>query len=258
MCNPRRVTITATRELDEAWRHEVARTVQLAAEVAGEARVREPLAETLGAPALAALEMALAEGDPEWREVDGRYRHEVEGGGAVYDPEEQTLEIVAARTDRVEARGTATAELHGTVQATVAAEGASGYYEDGWRGYTRERAEEDAERVARGRLDEAARREVEAAREAAAAQAAPGIAARAEERAREELERSAEATRTELRRQAAAHLEAVGLRCRQAFHRLLARAYRDALLAYARRQGAEVLTSHDDDGILEIELRWSR
>ena len=42
MCNPRRVTITATRELAEAWRQEVSRTVELTGRVAGEARVHQP------------------------------------------------------------------------------------------------------------------------------------------------------------------------------------------------------------------------
>jgi hypothetical protein len=58
-----------------------------------------------------------------------------------------------------------------------------------------------------------------------------------------------------LEARAAERLEAVGLRCRQAFHQVLARAYRDAILAYARRQGAEVVHDREDDGTLEIEFR---
>jgi hypothetical protein len=89
MCNPRRVSITATRELAEAWRREVSRTVQLRGRVVGEARVRQALGPTLGVPARRALDAALAGGVEGWREVEGGYRHDVEGGYVVYRPDEQ-------------------------------------------------------------------------------------------------------------------------------------------------------------------------
>jgi hypothetical protein len=258
MCNPRRVTVTATRELNRAWQREVERTVQLEAEVVGRARVRQSLAESLGAPALTALEMALAAGDEEWQEIDDGYRHEVEGGYAVYAPERRTLEIVAVRSDRVRADGSAGERLEGTVRKAIEAAGEGGYYDDGWGGYTEERARQEAEERADRKLDEVAHGEVEAARRQAEDDAAEALTARAEEQARQKLESGAEERRQQLRAEAATRLEAVGLRCRQAFHRLLARAYRDALLAYARRQGAEVVTHRDDDEILELEFSWQR
>jgi hypothetical protein len=259
MCNPRRVTITATRELDEAWQREVTRTSQLSAQVVGEARVRQSLAATLGAPALTALERTLAEGDPEWQQTeDGGYRHEVEGGYVVYDPNERQLEIVATREDTVEASGAATELLEGRLQATVAVEGEGRYYDDEWGGHTQERAKQEAERRAAAGVDEAGRRQVEEAQRQAEDAHAEGVEAQAEDAAREELERTAEERRRELAVQATERLEDVGLRCRQAFHRLLGRAYRDALLAYARRQGASIVTDADEDGVIELELQWSR
>ena len=48
MCNPRRVTVTATRDIAEAWRREVSRTVQLTEQVTGEARLRQTLSSRLG------------------------------------------------------------------------------------------------------------------------------------------------------------------------------------------------------------------
>ncbi len=259
MCNPRRVTITATRELDEAWQREVTRTAELSAAVVGEARVVQSLAATLGAPALAALERTLAEGDPEWQETeDGGYRHQVEGGYVVYDPDERQLEIVATREDTVEASGTATELLEGRLRATLAVEGEGRYYDDEWGGHTRERAAKEAERRAEAGVAEAGQRQVEDARRQAEEDRAADVEARAEDAAREELQRAAEERRRELAVQARERLEDVGLRCRQAFHRLLGRAYRDALLAYARRQGAEIVTDADEDGVIELELQWSR
>ncbi|MCP4656972.1 MAG: molecular chaperone DnaJ [bacterium] len=258
MCNPRRVTITATRELDEAWQREVTRTARLSAEVVGEARVRQPLGSTLSRQALAALEMALAE-DEAWHELDdGTFRHAVEGGYVVYHPDAQELEIVAVRAGRVEASGEATEVLEGRLQATVEVEGEGRYYDDGWGGRDETHARRDAEQQARVRLDGAGRDAVEEAAEQAEAGASDEVRARADEAAQAELERSAEAARAELEDEARGRLEAVGLRCRQAFHQVLARGYRDVLFAYARRQGAEIVTNHEDAGAVEIELQWSR
>jgi hypothetical protein len=69
-----------------------------------------------------------------------------------------------------------------------------------------------------------------------------------------ELERAIAARRAALAEQAQTHLETVGLHCRQAFNQALALAYRDAILAYARRHGAEGISCRDDDGVLEIEF----
>ena len=69
MCNPRRVTVTATPDIAEAWQREVCRTVQLAERVTGEARLRQALSSHLGSPALRALEARLAAGTPGWEEV---------------------------------------------------------------------------------------------------------------------------------------------------------------------------------------------
>ncbi len=258
MCNPRRVTITATDELDEAWQREVTRTAQLSAQVVGEARVRQPLASTLSRQALAALELALAEDDG-WRELDdGGFRHDVEGGYVVYHADGRELEIVAVREDQIEASGAVTETLEGTLRATVEARGEGRYYDDQWGGHTRTHAEQQAQEDAQARLADARRSAVEEAEQHAEEAASDGVQARAEAAAEAELERTAETTRAELEAQARERLDAVGLRCRQAFHRVLARGYRDALLAYARSQGARITTNRDDDGVLDIELQWSR
>ncbi len=54
--------------------------------------------------------------------------------------------------------------------------------------------------------------------------------------------------------QAREHLNTVGVRCRQAFHRVLAIAYRDVILAYARRNQAENIQYSEDGNIIEIEF----
>jgi hypothetical protein len=107
MCNPRRVTTTLTRDLAEAWRREVSRTVELRSQVAGEARIRQPLEASIGTPALRALQVALAAEGSGWTPVEEGFRRDVEGGYVVYLIDERALEIVAVLEDEVEARGEA-------------------------------------------------------------------------------------------------------------------------------------------------------
>src|SRR4051794_37798174 len=115
MCNPRRITVTATRELAEAWQQEVSRTVRVQGWVAGEARVRRPLAASLADPVLRALEDELATGADGWREVAEGYRLDLEGGYLLYHAEDRSLEIVARLEEDVAAEGTATETVGGVL-----------------------------------------------------------------------------------------------------------------------------------------------
>lgn len=259
MCNPRRVRITATRELDEAWQHEVTRSVQLSSVVTGDARVRQAMGETLGPQALRALEGALANGQPGWEELEGGYRLDVEGGYVVYHVDSQELEIVAVRERQVDVEGTVSSTLTGHLREELSVDAEGQYYDDEWGGHTRERAEREARTSAESGLDDAARRRLEEARGEAEDEAASEIEAEATERARSNLEQAQSEERERLEAEARSHLESVGTRCRQAFHRLLACAYRDAILAYMRRNGGELSREPVDDGTtLDIEFTIQR
>jgi hypothetical protein len=255
MCNPRRVTITLTRELAEAWRREVSRSVQLRGRVAGEARVRQALGATLGVAARRALHAALEGQVDGWQEVEGGYRHDVEGGYLVYRPDEQALEIVATQEDEVAVEGTASETLTGEVGGTLTVEGQGTYFDDEYGGRTRQDAEQDAAAAAQRNLETETRRRLDQEQQAAEQAADVGLRQRAEAAGQQALRDATARRQAELERRAAERLEAVGHRCRQAFHQVLARAYRDAILAYARRQGAEVVHDREDDGVLEIEFR---
>ena len=58
----------------------------------------------------------------------------------------------------------------------------------------------------------------------------------------------------ELRARAEASLTAVGVEGRNLFHHVLAEAYRDAILAYARARRADNIQFSDNGGVLEIEF----
>jgi hypothetical protein len=258
MCNPRRVEITATRQVAEAWQREVERVAEQAMTITGEARVRHALDASVAAPALAALEAALEAGMPGWQRTgdddDAGYRCDVDGGHVVYLPGTRTLEIVAVAEGEVRGRGSARARLEGRVETAIEGSGASIYYDDGYGGRTQDVAEQEARQeadlgIARqvaARLDEAAR--------TAEAEAEAALRARAEEAARADLQARAAVQRRALDADAAGRLETVGARARQAFHRLLAVAYRDALLALARARGAQEIHCSDAGEVLEIEF----
>lgn len=254
MCNPRRVTVTTTRDIAEAWRREVSRTVELAERVVGEARLRQALSAKLGKPALRALEARLAAGADGWREVVEGYRCDVEGGYVVYRLDEQVLEIVATLAAGVAAQGVAETVLEGEVRDTFRAEAERTYYTDAYAAGNEVRAREAAAKDIQRQLEAVTRQRLKEAQQQAEAAAAAGLQAQAESAARRQLAAIAAQRQAALAQQAETHLEAVGLRCRQAFNQLLAQAYRDAILAYARRHGAEDISCRDEEGVLEVEF----
>lgn len=256
MCNPRRITIRATRLLNEAWQQEVSRFVELRERVTGEARVRQSLDATLGRPTLRALELALAAEGSGWTEVEEGYRFDVEGGYVVYLVDEQELEIVAVLEDEIEATGQSSRVLEGQIDMEISAEGEGKYYEDGWRGLTREVGEQRAQEDAQRQLDEQELVQIKQAGDEAEAEVSDELAAKAHRQAEERLRDQAALRETDLAEQARRHLGTVGLRCRQAFNRVLATAYRDAILAYARQHGAESIQCNDQQDVVEIEFTF--
>jgi hypothetical protein len=258
MCNPRRVNVTATQEIRDAWERTVRRTVALSGDATGEARVRQPLDATVGAPALATLESLLARGQPGWQAVEDGYRFDVPGGYVIYHPEDRSLEIVATLREELRVIGEAQAQLGGVVQAEVTAQGEGRYYDDNYGGRTEADARRDAEADARRKLEEARREEVRRAQEGAEAEASGAVEAEARREAERRMQGASAALREELRRRAQALLETVGHLCRQEINRMLALAYRDAILAYARANGASAIDCRDGDEYLEIDFLIDR
>ncbi len=258
MCNPRRIRVVASRQLDEAWQHEVSRTIELSAAVTGEARVRQPLGTELSGPTLRALEMALADPESGWSEVEVGYRLEVEGGAVTYLADDHALEIVATESDEVRALGEATRQIEGRVTRNINASGEGSYYDDGYGGRDESAGESQAQREAGQKLERLAGLHLERARRNAERAATPALENEARERAAADLSRRLEARRSQLEGAARHHLESVGQRGRHAFHRALARAYRDAILAYARNNNAAGLVCSESDDVIDIEFRVTR
>ena len=254
MCNPRRVRVRATRELAEAWAQEVRRRATRTGRAAGEARVRESLADSVGGPTLAALTDVLARLDG-WTELpDGTFTHELDGGVITFDPDTRELEITATVSAEVTVTEEASTTVDAQVSGSIEAEGEGVYYDDGWGGLTAESAQRDAERNLSAAMDEAVRQRRELASREADAAAGDAIEREAEARAEAAFAAAAEAREDELRRAATDRLLAIGVQGRALFNAALAEAYRDAILAYARSRRAANLHHSEQDGVLDIEF----
>lgn len=258
MCNPRRIEVTASRQVAEAWVREVHRVATQTEVVTGAARVLQPLDASVGAPALAALEQVLQAGLAGWTAVAGGYRHELDGGYVTYLADERALEIVATACAQVQGQGRSSAALSGQLQEELTATAEADYYDDGWGGWTQEHAHEQARRAAEARVLEAQTKRIEEQAQAAVAAQEGRLRAAAQQAAATDLAARAEQRRAELAREAAARLQTLGVHARQAFHGLLAQAYRQALLALARRRGAQNIICSDGADYLEIEFLLPR
>jgi hypothetical protein len=254
MCNPRRVEVTATRQVAEAWDLEVRRAAAQSATVTGEARILQPLDASVGAPALAALERALERGFPGWARVPGGFRREVQGGYVLYSPDDQSLAIAATRSDLVHGHGEAEARLTGSVTGEVGARGEGRYYDDGHAGLTEERARREALGAAEARIEAEVQARIEGARREAEQAVAEALRGDADRAAQADLRARADARRAALGREAEGHLAAVGVQARRAFHELLSVAYRDALLALARSRGARDIQCTEQGDCIEIDF----
>ncbi|MEV5880082.1 hypothetical protein AB0L75_38925 [Streptomyces sp. NPDC052101] len=260
MCNPRRVRVRASSRLTRMWQEEVRRTGRASAEVAGEATLREEFGTLLGAPARRAFEAALG-ADTRWTWHDDTYRLEIDGGTIVYHLDTGEIEMTARLSDIVTAEAEVTRTLQGTVEVNASAEHTAKYFDDGWAGLSKsvaertaraqaqERADRDAaEQIARQEEQErlAGRRRLDGQRDEIDAEAhaeAERRAAAAVERRRGELDRDAEARLTEAR---TGFLRPV--------HEVLAVAYRDAIVQYAREHGVQDIQVDETGGTLNIQF----
>ncbi len=257
MCNPRRVEITLTRQVRESWDREVERAAEVSGSVSGEARIRQPLDASMGGPALMALQSLLTNGFEGWIEQeDGCFRHDVEGGYVLYDPDRHELEIVALETAEIHESGKARERITGTYQGEIESKGEGQYYDDGYGGLTEDAARAEAGKNAESGLDQALRQRLDAEADAEEARREQALRRQAEQDARQRLSQRAESLEHELRQRARERLQEVGIRGRQAFHQLMALAYRDALVGLARRRGValEDIVAREDGQYLEIDF----
>ena len=259
MCNPRRINITASRQLNEAWEREITRSVELIEEVQGEARVLQPLDSSLGDDTISALESSFESGQPGWEATENGYRFEIQGGYIEYLRERRALEIVALLEDTINTQGEVSSRLTGEIIEEITIEGTGSYYDDGYAGKDKDFGKKAAERDIDQKFEKEKREARRRAEDNAEEEASKEMEEQALKVAQDKLNQLSEERKAELAEQARNNLQVVGLRGRQAFHRVLAQAYKNRLLEWARNNGAEnIHCSDDDDDLLEIEFTVSK
>ncbi|SFC97513.1 hypothetical protein [Streptomyces aidingensis] len=260
MCSARRIRVRASSRLARMWQEELTRTGEASALVTGEATLREEFGGLLGKAARNAFETALGS-DTRWEWRDSAYRMETDGGRIAYFPESGELEMTLRLTDVVTARGAAVRTVRGTVDVETTAESSARYFEDGWADLTRESARREAECKAQAEADRDARRQLGRRLEEERRSGRRRLAAEAEqlaaEAARDAERRLAGPCRRrhqELSREAARRLADGRTGFLRPVHEVLAAAYRDTVVGYARANGAEGLTVAEDDGVISVRF----
>ncbi|GID93441.1 hypothetical protein ACFQFC_16265 [Amorphoplanes digitatis] len=253
MCNPRRVEVTATRQLDEAWEHEIRRLSLVSATAVGEATVREALDDSIGEPTLEAL-VGVLERTEGWERDGDAFRYALPDGHVTYHVEDQELEIVVRLSAEVEAEAEAVATAGGRISETLTVTGQGTYYDDGWGDITEDDAARAAQADAQRLLDGGRRERLQAEAAAAEREHDRALTAEAGERARALLDERLRQRSERLRTEALRRLSAAGILARTTFYQALAQALRDTLVAYARANNAEGLTLSESDGVLNIQF----
>lgn len=260
MCNPRRIRVTATRDVIESWQVELERSVQLSDAVASELEVSYPFGGTLGARTRTVFEQALAAA-PAWRESEGVHHLELAGGQVAYHPGSGELRVTTRLEDVVSVEGHAAERRTGKVAETARGRGVGRYYDDGEGGLSRSTAQRYARMSAEAEAEANARELAEAVRrraEADSARAARDLERDVERAASADAARRLEEERTRARGQLEARnreqLQQVAEAGLLAVNAVLAGAYQNALLTYARERGATGVECVDSDGVISIQF----
>ncbi|MCW2247736.1 hypothetical protein M2352_003370 [Azospirillum fermentarium] len=260
MCNPRRVLVQVNRAVDEAWQRLVTEQATASTEIRDHGRftVDVALDTMMGNRALTVLERCLAGEFPEvqgWsRGDDGVYRQRVGAVTLCYRAGDSRMTVEAGMTELVSVEAQAEVEASGIVLGEVAAEAVCSYFDDGWGGYTEDRAREqaraDADRRLASALDSLRREQQGQHIEAAVAQARSDAQAQADARLREQHDHLRAALRRRLQASLADAQDAV----RHAINRLVGEVYRQTLIEIARQGGGRVVSDQRDGAVMELEI----
>lgn len=216
--------------------------------VVSEARIARAFGDTLGTRTREVFERALV-ADPQWQETDGVHRLPLEGAEVTYRPSSGELTITAHLQSTVTADAEASDVVEGTVQDVARGRGVGRH-----SGEANRIARSEAERNAQAMRDRLRRMADGAAREAADA-AADRVQAEADRHASERLDAARTEAQQTLDEQNRSRLEGLGQAGLHAVNAVLAQAYQEALLAYAREHGATGIRLDDsEDDVVEIEF----
>ncbi|MFE4972063.1 hypothetical protein ACFRAR_08085 [Kitasatospora sp. NPDC056651] len=241
MCNPRRVIITAARQLAEAWEAEVSRTARLSSDVTSELAATIPFGSSLARATRAAFEAGLRSSD-RWSDQGAELLLTLDAGEVRYHPADGTLRVVARLSDTVDTTVTTRLQDSGTVTGNAFGRGVG---------------EEAAQADLAARLTAVAAEVAAAARDertTAEDRLAGDAQSRSDRAAREQHRAAEQRRRQELDERNRARLDELRDEALLAVNSVLADAQRRAIVAYALAHGAVGLDQREGDGVIEIQF----
>ena len=256
MCNPRRLEVNLTRQIEEEWRSTVEEDATVHLDVHERLERVIPLAERLGPSARLGLAAALGEGFRGWDPVAGeagRFTNQL--GPLRLSLDTGSAELVVAVERQTAVSGTARAEAgySASIRDTIEVHEEGTAYEDGWGGRTVGAVQEELDEKARARMESERRRVVdEQTREAR-----EDAERRAGSEARQRAEKEAEALREEERKLLREELEALFQQSRPVLHEevaaLVGETLRRSVLHLVRVNGGELRHCEETDDEIVIE-----
>lgn len=260
MCNPRKITVRASRDLSRAWSAEIARRAEVSETLTGEARISEPFGTSLAPPVRERFE-ALIRYDSRWQQTGEQLRYRTHNGHLVYHLDSGELEIVAVAQGELRVEGSATRRREGTTATTSQADATVSYYGDGHAGKNRQWAQREGDALAGAEAETQAREQLDRQWQDERARAAADLEAESHEveaeayaQAQRRLAEGRDAVRVELETEASAAARNLHTEFLDVVGEPLSRAYRDVLLARAAADDISNLYHSEEDGVIEIQF----
>lgn len=256
MCNPRRLIVNLTQQIEEEWRATTAQTATARVDVHERLERVIPLASRLGPSSRVGLAAALAEGFRGWSRVEGepgRFANQLGPLRLSFDT--ATAELVVSIERRSAVSGTASAEAsyEATIRGTTEVEETGLAYEDGWRGRTVEKVQQEIEEKAQARMTSERQRLIEEQTREAREDAERRAATEAEQRAHEEAQALGEEERELLRQELDALFRESQPVLREEVAALVGETLRRSVLHLVRVNGGELRRCEETDDAIVIE-----
>ncbi len=256
MCNPRRLEVNLTQQIEEELQATAAASATANVDVHERLERVISLADRLGPSARVGLTAALAEGFRDWQAVDGedgRFTRELGPLRLSLDTGSAELVVAVERRTSVSGAASADASYSAQIRETVEVRETGTAYEDGWGGRTVEAVQQELEGKAASRVDSERRRVIDEQSREAREDAERRAADKAQERADDEAEALGEEERALLREE----LETLFQQSRSVLHEevaaLVGETLRRSVLHLVRVNGGELRRCEETDDAIVIE-----
>lgn len=256
MCNPRRLVVNLTQQIEEEWQATVEETATARVDVHERLERVIPLAGRLGPSARLGLSAALAEGFRGWRRVgeeEGCFTTEIGPLQLHLDTGSAELRVTADRQTSVSGTARAEADYRASIRETIAVEEGGIAYDDGWRGLTPEAVHQSLEEKAQARVSREREAAIERQSRPARDEARHQARATAQARAGEEAQALGAEERDLLRQELDALFQQSQSVLREEVAALVGETLRRSVLHLVRVNGGELRRCEETDDAIVIE-----